>query len=1525
MKVAMLKTKKLLLAGVAFVATALFAVLFSTMPASVTTQAATLTSTQFQTDGASVRVFKREMDGSLTETTSQGIRFHVEMGNGYAVNGNALLDTEDTSNANGSYKMAEGYKTYTLVLPKRLHSGEDITVDTAKVMKIDTTEYWYSDSDGNLESVAYVYGIPANRYTDEFSFRGVICEVAADGTETVVAYSNTQARSVTYVAKNAYVETIDGETNYWGSEKLDNTAAPLIKAFIPTYNVNYSVNGSTTTEEVLWGDAPANVPEGAFNAWFDETNNQEIDLTQEMTYAQSGEINLVATKATEFVLTGVAASGEVEIGGKTYSGAKVYATLHSTAFADKTEMNIDAVSVSHAGTGTFNGLEGVWALQENGKLSLFFAFDSSAMNSGDTLTIAGSSVFYANGVMYELTEDYVIDYTTDGVTEDYGIYLGTIHNADIEKIENCAEDSTNDGVSAIDEWTIRVFFYEDVLIDDTFTFGHATETTPVYIKCSQTGETTAIAGGVYYWLNGQYKILELMGVDGSHKVFGEHNGDELFFKAGTVLKQNGGYYVLEDEVHVRYNGYVWNVGQEMLGITAADMDQKGSKIVEDNGKQEIRINTVAHWTEQLPDEADRYRVNEWMAEKRDENAPYAVYHTAVDGTISEIPQLVYHGQSNDKGGYFQIFGIRGFAGQEIGETVTIAAGTYLWIGGSYIAFNEKITYYFNGAYWVQNFDESQMGSLNTASFEQRAHNQGDNEIRIYHEEPLAGYTTENNGAITELTVTKGSITVNGVPATQFNYQRWDAGSTWFCVIGAGIGKTAFGDRLVIEAGTTIWGGSVAYTFTETVEWLYIGNSYFGGNVEWVRTTNGNVTVTSANYGGLYNDVSNGGEIRLWMDVDGKPWLNDYQNVMAIDTANPVLYNGASVAKAWSFGPYSMVSLLGYQGANDGDWLYIPAGAVFWTPNNGSLTFADEVIYTFVDGAWKKGDYRATISITANASTVAGLEHIAKGKTYSFTITPGNGSTVSKVTINGKEVAISANNRYTLTAEETNSVVVETIGGYRVTFNVANAILVDGGAITNGAVRAVASGGSLTFSVEAVEGHRVGQVIGATDNGDGTYTVSNVTANKTITITSVKQYKATYVGANTSVYSPVFGTAYGNFEVWIDNNATLNFTVNADNGYTLLSVNGATRNEDGSYTIVVNGSDFTVTAMVLATSDLTLANNMLGFENRTGWNPAGNPDHYYFAITYTGGTNLWLNTPEGDLNGYWNDHPEKADSNYGIDIMEYIHINGKSIRSIVMDNKNGATSYAGTSFPFHMGSWYSPVVVEGSSGSGLIIRILNSYVNDITLPFSITIKEGFSILDEHNKRLYVSEDLEYSFNGSSFTKVIRVATVDVTDKMGLENRAWALGEATDYSALGFTYTGGANGWLGADASLCAHWNDHAYYADSNDGCDIMEYIYVNGRSVRAIVTENASNRKYGKESNSFPFSMNGVYAPIDVEAMSAGNGGLWLRIMNEFIADQGGTITITIKAGFKLLAEEGRFLLVSSDIVYTYDGTTLTKA
>lgn len=1344
MKVMKLKTKKLLLAGVTMLASAFFAVLFAVVPATVQTNAATIAATDFQTNGASVRVFKKEVDGSLTQTDYKGIRFHVEMGNGYAVNGTPLLDVNQTNELNGSYKMAEGYKTYTLILPKRLHSGKDITLETAKVMKIDTTKYWYSDTDGNLESVAYLHSIPENRYTDEFSFRGVICAVAEDGTESVVAYTDTDVRSLTYVAKRAYVDTIDEETNYWGSSELDTTAAPMIKAFIPTYNVNYTVSGSTTTEEVMWGDVPQNVPDSTFNVWFDETNSQEIDITKEMTYAQSGKINLVATKASDFILTGVVDYDGFEYNGANYNGAKVYATIHSDAFAaEKTPMDIKAVTVNYEGTGSFDGLQGVWAVKEGNQMRLVFAFDSSKMNSGDKLIIAGHSVFYANGVMYELTEDYTIDYTLVGNVEDYGINLGSIHNADIEKIENCAEDSTNDGVSAIDEWTIRVFFYEDVLIDDAFTFTHPTEENPVYIKCGQTGEITAVEGGVYYWLDGQYKILELMGENGSHKVFGEHGGDELFFKAGTILRQNGGYYTLEDEVHVRYNGYVWTIGNEMLKIKASDMDTKGEKVVEQSGLQEIRINTTAHWTEKLLEAEDRYRVSEWMAEKRDKNAPYAVYHTAVDGTISEIPQLVYHGQDKGNGTYFQIFGIRGFAGEEVGETVTIAAGTYLWIGGSYVAFEEEITYYFNGLYWVQNYDENSMGELNTASFEKRAHNQGDNEVRVYFTAPLAGYTTENEGASTALTLTEGSITINGNAITEIKYQRWDAGSTWFCLVGAGIGGNVFSDKIVIEAGTTVWGGSVAYTFMEKVEWLYVGNSFSDSNVQWVRTTVSNVTVNSSNLGGIYNDASNGGEIRLWMDANGQPWINDYQNKMAIDTTNPVLYNGQPVAAGWSYGSHSMVSVLGYQGANDGDWLRIPAGSVWYTPNNGSLTFADEIFATYVNGEWKKGDYRATVSVTANAATVSALNNVVKGNTYVFTVTPNSGYTVSKVTINGNVVSLNANNRYTFTAQAENTIIVETLLGYSVTFSIADGIVVDGGNITNGMIKTVENGGTLTFSVSARQGYRVGNVTGASKNADGTYTVSS-TANTRVTITAVKQYKVNYSGVNATVTANVANGA------WVDNGKTVTFTVTANSGYSIMTVNGATDNGNGTYTAKVSGADITVTATAIANSSFIDITDRLSIEDRawgvTEDKHVGGSKEIYVALLDMGITNAdgthYFNTSVNDT--WYVGNNAVIEANNGVDIMQYIYVNGQSARSLIEANANGAR------LSYTCNCWLSnpaayPVYVETTGGSGLMIRLAKDVFGT---EFTLTIKAGFMITNAQGQLVRVCEDVEFVYNGGA---------------------------------------------------------------------------------------------------------------------------------------------------------------------------------
>lgn len=197
------------------------------------------------------------------------------------------------------------------------------------------------------------------------------------------------------------------------------------------------------------------------------------------------------------------------------------------------------------------------------------------------------------------------------------------------------------------------------------------------------------------------------------------------------------------------------------------------------------------------------------------------------------------------------------------------------------------------------------------------------------------------------------------------------------------------------------------------------------------------------------------------------------------------------------------------------------------------------------------------------------------------------------------------------------------------------------------------------------------------------------------------------------------------------------------------IDGELINADTVYTYNANK---TATAQYERIVEKVDATAKLGMENRTNWNPAENPDHLYFALTYTDGTNAWLNVPAGELKGYWNDHPEKADANFGVDIMEYLYINDKSVRDIVMANKNGTTSYTGTTFPFSAGSWYSPVVVEATSGSGLFFRVLNDYVTALGGTFRATIKAGFTITDEYNNVIITSSDIVYEYNGSALNRI-----------------------------------------------------------------------------------------------------------------------------------------------------------------------------
>ncbi|MBR1974311.1 MAG: hypothetical protein IKA20_00500 [Clostridia bacterium] len=1390
---------KILLPSCLALASLAVGALIATAPTKINAAADVITDGSYKTDGASIRIF--DYDGETYAPTSRkGIRFHVQMDKDFVIpNSSDVLvpDFGTTNERNGSYKVSDSYKTYTLILPTKFLTGE-LTQTTDKVMKIDTTEYWFNDKKEStaIESIAYVYNLPDSVYTMNFSFKGIVCSVANDGTETVVAETETAERCVAYVAKRAYQDTLK-EDVYWNDATQDEEAAPLIKDFIPTYQITYDVNGTKTTEEVLWGDTPEQVPtENLKGTWYNTSKSEEIDVTQAMNFSKDCEITLVSTSSTKFVLTGVASHSNFSADDKTYNGVKVYATLLTTDgdsnLGFNTKLDIHAVNVEYQGTGTFSGLQGIWTMEDSGQMRLFFAFDSSSMKSGDKIIVKGDSVFYANGVMYKLSKDYTIDY--DGI--DYGMFLGYLYNSDIKELYNAPEDTDANG--EYDEFTLRIDFYNDLLITDDFTFVNDSLPEgykyPVYVDCGQDDTTFhQIAGGEYYWNNGQDKILELIAVN-ENAAYGLHNGDTLYGAPGTKVVQNGGYYILYDGFLAYFlpkadhpRGGVWTVGTETAAYGTEQFAGTG-----DNVGNAIRFYTNDCW---FPADAPKVLTIENMSK----DDPCAVYYTSADGqTVTEITEFVYHGQQMGDGSNYKILEFGGVTGANAGDKITIVGGTRFWLGSEYYTIGDM-----------------------------------EGEMR-----------------------TKDLV---------------------FC-----------------------YNGRFWYT-------AYDGN---------------NVDVTLADIGWMNNEQDSRTEIRLWLDgIANKKVLNrDIRGNMIINASKPALFNGIAVTNAFYYGPEDLVSLVGHVGTKDGDYFVIPAGSVWWTETNGSVTFTEEVFCTYVKGNWLKGDHRATIEVSANRASVSGVDTVANGQTYTFTITPDSGYVVSSVTVNGVKQALSANNSYTFTAKAANTIQVETVVGYEVTFDVPVQVTVNGGAIGNGSKVAVAQGNSLTFSVAVETGYKLASVTNATKNGDGTYMVTP-TANTIVTFAVEQLWQVTYSGSNATISAQANGTAIAN-GAWVENGTAVTFTVSANSGYTLMSVAGATQNSDGTYSTTVNSANVSVSATTLAESALTNADTSISMENRSGWNSALNPDSYYFAILHNGGTTGWLNTPS--VTGYWNDNGASlAQQNYGVDIMKYIYINDKSARELVEANAAGVTSYKGTdAFPLTNGGIFAPITVESTSGSGLMIRIMK----ELATTFTLTFKAGFAITCEHNDVLYVNTDIVYEFDGTNFTRTFDAFEyVDATETIGIENRTdWDITKNPNSYYFAMLYTKGTNGWLNTP-SVTGYWNDNgASLAQQNHGVDIMKYIYVNDKSARELVEANAAGVTSYKGTDVAPLTNGGIFAPITVE--TTGSSGVIIRMVDEYAETliANGAITFTIKAGFTLPDENGNTLLVSQDIVYTFDGSTFVK-
>ncbi len=120
-----------------------------------------------------------------------------------------------------------------------------------------------------------------------------------------------------------------------------------------------------------------------------------------------------------------------------------------------------------------------------------------------------------------------------------------------------------------------------------------------------------------------------------------------------------------------------------------------------------------------------------------------------------------------------------------------------------------------------------------------------------------------------------------------------------------------------------------------------------------------------------------------------------------------------------------------------------------------------------------------------------------------------------------------------------------------------------------------------------------------------------------------------------------------------------------------------------------------------------------------------------------------------IKGCWNDNGTKFAATNGIDIMEYLYFNGESARSIVNKNKNGTTSYTGTTFPLSIGGQYSPIAIE-TTGSFTKMMVLNDWMAQDG--FTITIKSGFKLLLNDGKTITTVNDISFQYVNGAIMKV-----------------------------------------------------------------------------------------------------------------------------------------------------------------------------
>ncbi|MGN1051756.1 MAG: InlB B-repeat-containing protein [Candidatus Scatosoma sp.] len=213
--------------------------------------------------GASVRL--------ADDVHDSGVKFHV------------VMEKEKYDGLSENGKLQTG----TLIIPQYLLGESALNVDTPEAMNIDTTGAWAEITlDGTLymESVAYVYDIPARNYGSDLVAAGYYKETEGTG---YIYTQEVSGISMSWVAKAEY-----GDVN----SKLTEEEKASLKETYLDFSVSYHVDDTVNTQTAEYGEK-LSVPdkpekEGyAFIGWFDKKGTTEWNFDSDTV---KGNINLYA-------------------------------------------------------------------------------------------------------------------------------------------------------------------------------------------------------------------------------------------------------------------------------------------------------------------------------------------------------------------------------------------------------------------------------------------------------------------------------------------------------------------------------------------------------------------------------------------------------------------------------------------------------------------------------------------------------------------------------------------------------------------------------------------------------------------------------------------------------------------------------------------------------------------------------------------------------------------------------------------------------------------------------------------------------------------------------------------------------------------------------------------------------------------------------------------------------------------------------------------------------------------------------